>query len=169
MKRLILAVVALLALIGSALAQVAVAPNADHQKMLASPDPKLAANKKLVYDFVREVFEGGHLELAEKYMAEGYIQHNPSIPTGRAAFVERFSKFMKPKPIEARAHTPFVSMVAEGDYVVTSMVREYPDPQDPSKKYTSTWFDMYRIEGGKLAEHWDGAQKMPPMPPMAPH
>ncbi len=165
MKRLILAVVALLALIGSALAQVAVAPNPDHNKMLASPDPKLAANKKLVYDFVREVFEGGHLELAEKYMAEGYIQHNPGIPTGRAAFVERFSKFMKPKPIEARAKTPFVSIVAEGDLVVTSMVREYPDPQDLSKKYTTTWFDMYRIEGGKLAEHWDGAQKaMMPTP-----
>lgn len=46
-------------------AQVAVTASVDHQKLLASHDPKLAANKKLVYDFWREVFEAGHLELAE--------------------------------------------------------------------------------------------------------
>lgn len=35
---------------------------------------------------MREVFEGGHLELAEKYLAESYIQHYPRVPTGRAGF-----------------------------------------------------------------------------------
>ncbi len=43
--------------------------------------------------------------------------------------------------------------------VVLSFVREGPDPKDPTKKYTTTWFDMFRLEGGKIAEHWDGAQK----------
>jgi len=28
-----------------------------------------------------------------------------------------------------------------------------------TKKYTTTWFDMFRIEGGKIAEHWDAAPK----------
>jgi len=165
MKHFAITALALLAVAGSALAQVPVTPAANQDQLLASADPQLAANKKLAYDFVREVIDGGHLELAEKYMAEGYIQHNPGIATGRAAFVERFSKFIKPKPIGAKATTQFVNILAEGDYVVMSMAREYPDPQDTSKKYTTTWFDMYRIEGGKLAEHWDGAQKMPPMPP----
>jgi predicted SnoaL-like aldol condensation-catalyzing enzyme len=50
-------------------------------------------------------------------------------------------------------------MTAEGDLVVLSFVRELADPKDPAKKYTTTWFDMFRIEGGKIAEHWDGAQK----------
>jgi len=163
--KLILGVIAALTFTGSALAQVPVTPNPNYEQMIASADPKLAANKKLVYDLLREVFEGGHVELAEKYMTEGYIQHNPSIPTGRAAFIERFSKFMKPKPIQARSSLPLVGIIAEGDYVVVAMVREYPEPTDASKKYTTTWFDMYRIEGGKVAEHWDGAQKMPPMPP----
>ena len=27
----------------------------------------------------------------------------------------------------------------------------------PAKKYTTTWFDMFRIENGKIAEHWDPA------------
>ena len=82
--------------------------------MLVSADPRLAANKRLVYDFWREVFEGGHMELAEKYLAESYIQHNPNVPTGRAAFVEFFTRFRKPAPIEAQIKAPVVAIVAEG-------------------------------------------------------
>jgi len=151
--------VCLLLAAGPLHAQVPVLANTNHAQMLASPDPKLAANKRIVYDFWREVFEGRHMDLAEKYMAEGYIQHNPNVPTGRAAFVEFFSKLSGPKPIEAQVKAPLVALVAEGDFVVLSFVRELPDPKDPAKKYTTTWFDMFRLEGGKIAEHWDGAQK----------
>jgi predicted SnoaL-like aldol condensation-catalyzing enzyme len=140
-------------------AQVAVTPNANHEQMLVSSDAKAAANKRLVYDFWREVFEGGHMELAEKYMAESYIQHNPNVPTGRAAFIEFFRQFVKPKPIEARVKAPLVAIVADGDYVVLSFVSAQPDPKDSTRKYTTTWFDMFRIENGKIAEHWDPALK----------
>jgi len=143
----------------TACAQVAVAANPNQEQMLASSDPKVAANKRLVYDFWREVFEGGHMELAEKYMAESYTQHNPNVPTGRAAFIEFFSKFSKPKPIEARIKAPVVAIVGEGDLVVLSFVRENTDPKDSTKKYTTTWFDMFRIESSKIAEHWDPATK----------
>jgi predicted SnoaL-like aldol condensation-catalyzing enzyme len=34
-----------------------------------------------------------------------------------------------------------------------------PDPQDSTKRYTTTWFDMMRIRDGKVAEHWDYGQK----------
>ena len=142
-----------------ALAQVPVAANPDQAALLASADSRLAANKRLVHDFWREVFEGGHMELADKYLAEGYIQHNPMVPTGRAAFVEAFGKRVKPVPIEARIKAPLVAIVAEGDLVVLSFARELEDPKDASKKYSSTWFDMFRIENGKLAEHWDPALK----------
>jgi predicted SnoaL-like aldol condensation-catalyzing enzyme len=127
--------------------------------MLASADPQLAANKRLVYDFWREVFEGGHMELADKYLADSYIQHNPMVPTGRAAFVEAFSKRVKPVAIEPRIKSPLIAIVAEGDRVVLSFVREYDDPAAPGKKYTTTWFDMFRIENGRIAEHWDPATK----------
>jgi predicted SnoaL-like aldol condensation-catalyzing enzyme len=142
-----------------AAAQVPVKENTNQQQMLASSDPVLAANKRLVYDFWREVIEAGHLDLAEKYMAESYIQHNPNAATGRAGFIEFFSKFTKPTPVLSRVKAPLVSIVAEGDLVVLNFVQEVPDPRDPSKKYTTTWFDMLRIENGKLAEHWDSALK----------
>lgn len=152
-------VAAILAVPGVGYSQVAVSPNPNHEQLLASSDTKSAANKRLVYDFWREVFEGGHMELADKYMAESYIQHNPDVPTGRAAFVEFFQKFSKPKAIEAKVKAPLVSIVADGDFVVLSFVRELPDPKDSTKKYTTTWFDMFRIENGKIAEHWDPATK----------
>ena len=74
-------------------AQRRVVADPHHERLLQSRDPHLAANKRLVYDFWRKVLEAGHLELANQYLDEGYIQHNPNVPTGRAGFVEFFSKF----------------------------------------------------------------------------
>lgn len=142
-----------------AAAQVPVTAAPDHAALLASPDAKLAANKRLVYDFWREVFEAGHLDLADKYMAETYIQHNPLVATGRAAFVEFFGRFKKPGPIAPKVAAPLVTITAEGDIVVLSFVREVKDAKDPTKTYTTTWFDMFRIENGKIAEHWDPATR----------
>jgi predicted SnoaL-like aldol condensation-catalyzing enzyme len=146
-------------IVANARAQVAVVSNANHEQMLASPDARIAANKRIVYDFWREVFEAGHMELAEKYMAEGYIQHNPNVPTGRAAFIDFFSKNVTPHPIEPRVKAPLVAILAEGDLVVLVFAREAVDPKDSAKKYTTTWFDMFRLDGGKIAEHWDPATK----------
>ena len=144
----------------AASAQLAVVGQPNQELLLASSDPHLGANKRLVYDFWREVFEGGHMDLADRYMAESYIQHNPNVATGRAAFVEAFSKRVKAQPIEAKIKAPLVAIVAEGDLVILSFVREGTDPKDATKKYTTTWFDMFRIESGKIAEHWDPAQKL---------
>jgi predicted SnoaL-like aldol condensation-catalyzing enzyme len=140
-------------------AQVPVQANPNHEQLLANPDPKLAANKRVVYDFWREVVEGGHIELAEKYMTASFIQHNPNIPSGRAAFIEFFTRFGQKKPIEARIKAPLVAIVAEDKLVILTFVQERRDPQDRTRKYTRTWFDMFRLEGGKIAEHWDAAQK----------
>jgi predicted SnoaL-like aldol condensation-catalyzing enzyme len=157
----LMAVVSILLFANQSFAQLPVKPIADQNLLLKSKDPKLAKNKKLVFDFWREVFEGGHLDLADKYMAENYIQHNPNVPTGRKAFVDFFSKFAKSQPISPTIKAPVVAIIAEGNLVMISFVRELPDPKDSTKKYTTTWFDMFRIENGKIAEHWDGAEKMP--------
>jgi predicted SnoaL-like aldol condensation-catalyzing enzyme len=147
------------ALAAPAFAQVTAAASPDQERMLASSDPRVAANKRLVYDFWREVFEGGHVELADKYMAEGYIQHNPNVPTGRAAFVTFFGRIAKPRPVAPRITAPLVAITGEGDLVTLAFMREYPDPKNPGAKYTTTWFDMFRIEDGRIAEHWDPALK----------
>lgn len=60
---------------------------------MESDDPQLAANKKLVFDFWREVFQARNMDLAPEYMAEDYIQHNPNVPSGREAFVNFFGQF----------------------------------------------------------------------------
>lgn len=128
--------------------------------MLVSPDPKLAANKRLVYDFWREVLEAGHVSEVDKYVVESYVQHNPNVPDGRGALVGFvLRRIPAPKPVVAQVKAPLVSIVAERDTVVLCFVREYADPKDTSRKYTTTWFDMFRIENGKIVEHWDSALK----------
>jgi hypothetical protein len=84
-----------------AVAQVPVTPAADQEAMLRSGDARAQKNKRFVYDFWREVFEAAHMDLAPKYMAESYIQHNPNVPTGRQAFIDFFTKVRKPAPIDA--------------------------------------------------------------------
>jgi predicted SnoaL-like aldol condensation-catalyzing enzyme len=84
--------------------------------------------------------------------------------TGRQGFIDFFSKFRKPVPIVDTIKGQGVDIVAEGDKVVLSFVRQYPVPGDSTKKYTTTWFDMLRIENGKIAEHWDNAEMMAPPP-----
>ncbi|HVV56150.1 MAG TPA: ester cyclase [Mucilaginibacter sp.] len=129
------------------------------KSMLLSNDPRLAKNKRLVYDFWRCVLEGGHLELAPQYMTETYIQHNPNVPTGRQGFIDFFSKFAKARPIVDTIKGPLIAIVAEGDRVVLCFKAVHPDPKDPSKHYTTTSFEMLRVENGKIAEHWDSALK----------
>jgi len=143
----------------------------------ASMNAQEKKNLDLVLNWWRDVLEGGHLDLAPKYQAEDYIQHNPNANTGRAGFVEFFSKFAKPKnPIPATLSNPPVVKGAKGDYVWLVFESEQKDPRDASKTYHSNSFDVLRIQNGKVQEHWDSAQKMPgsgavktgvsPKPPM---
>jgi predicted SnoaL-like aldol condensation-catalyzing enzyme len=156
MNRLCFALVALLA--APAFGAMPVVAAKDQAALLTSKDRKLAANKKAAYDFYRIVLRGLRLDQADKYMTEGYIQHNPNADTGMKGFKEYFTKLGGPKPIPDMVDG-LVAMQAEGEYVTMSFVREYDDPKEKGKKYTSTWFDMFRFENGKIAEHWDPALK----------
>lgn len=145
---------------GMAAAQLPVVAQGNHEALLSSSDPKLARNKRLVYDFWREVVEAGHVEKAEKYVAEGYVQHNPNVATGRAALVEQIARSVKQQPVQLRVNAPLVAILAEGSFVMFSLVSEIPDKTNPAKKHTTTWFDLFRIEDGKIVEHWDSAAKL---------
>jgi predicted SnoaL-like aldol condensation-catalyzing enzyme len=136
----------------------ALLPEIDHGSMLTDIDWIQAANKHLVYDFWREVLEAGHLELADTYMTESFVMHNPHIPAGREAFVDFFSMACEPRPIADRVRAPLVGMVADGDFVVMRFASQRPDPSDRSRTETATWFNMFRIHAGKIAEHWDPPQ-----------
>src|SRR5882757_5357672 len=119
-------------------AQVPPVAAADQMALLKSDDAKLARNKKHVFDFWRIVYEGGHVDQAPKYMAEGYIQHNPNLPSGRATFVEFFKKARPPKPIADRMKMPVFAMVADGDLVSVFSARKVRDRANPSHVYFIT-------------------------------
>ena len=143
-------------------AALPVVPAKDQSAFLKSSDAKLKANKKIAYDFYRIVLQGRQLDQADKYMKEDYIQHNPNAETGIQGFKDYFSK-LGPSKTGVPATLPgLVAIQAEGDYVNLTFVREYPDPANPGQTYTTTWFDMFRIENGKIAEHWDCATKAAP-------
>ena len=140
-------------------AQVPPTAAPDQAALLQSPDPKLAAHKKLVFDMWRAIIQGAHVELAPKYFTKDYIQHNPNVATGRDAMVE-FMKSTRPvKPIEPTIHFPVIAIMAEGDKVLVASVTYNADPENPGKKYAGMHFDLFRIENGKIAEHWDSVPK----------
>ncbi|MPT48778.1 MAG: hypothetical protein E2598_10220 [Sphingobium sp.] len=151
---------------GSAHAQALSAPviaHSDPESLFTSPDPKLHANKQVALKIVKELLEAGHWDRAHLYLTKEYIQHNPLAASGLDAVVHYFVNVAKvqPKPIADKMQTKVVAVQAEGDYVTVSFVRELPDPKDPSRKYTTTWFDMWRFKDGKADEHWDPAT-LPP-------
>lgn len=139
------------------------------ESLFTSPDPRLNANKQVALKIVKELLEAGHWERAPQYLTKEYIQHNPVAKSGLEAVTHYFVDIAKvqPKPIPEKMQTKVVNVTAEGDYVVVSFVREMKNAQDPSKSYTTTWFDMWRFKDGKADEHWDPAT-LPPAPPPAP-
>jgi len=144
---------AALAVAGTALGQVPVMVNHNQSALLQSSDPKLAANKKIAYEFTRLVLRARDMDAARRLMAETYIQHNPTIATGRASFIDAFGSRPASPPLDTIED--LVTMVAEGDLVSLFFLRECQDPRNPGKTYTTTWFDMFRIENNLIAEHWD--------------
>ena len=134
----------------------------DAEALFTSPDPKLHRNKQAAYHIQRDLLEAGHWELADQWLTERYIQHNPNAKSGRAGVVAFFTQVLKvqPKPIPEKLSQKVVAVIAEGDYVVVITPRTLKDPKDPNKTYTTSWFDMWRFVDGKADEHWDGALLM---------
>lgn len=122
--------------------------------LLEAERPALAANKRLVFDLWQAVCERGRAA-ANPFLSEGYVEHNPNQGEDATAF----RGFSDPRNPSARTalDAPLVALVAQGDLVVLVTALEHPDPRHPGAIYTSTWFDMFRIENGRIAEHWDAA------------
>ena len=166
--RLLLAAVVILVAVLPAVAQEPVVgvTGAEADAMFTSKDPKLNTNKQAAYHIMKDLLECNHWELADKWLTADYHQHNPNVASGRDPVVKFFESFRKPSPItEHITKTKIVAVVAEGDLVLVVTPREMADPRDSSKKYTTSWFDMWRFKDGKADEHWDGATINPPPPP----
>lgn len=126
--------------------------------MLANADWRLANNKRLAFDLWRHTSEAGREEMALLYLDPIYIQHNPNAATGREGFMGYFAQ-RPDTSIETYLENPLVAVVAEGDLVMQALQGERRHPDKPDEMVVIAWFDMFRVENGRLIEHWDNAAK----------
>ncbi|WP_406843597.1 hypothetical protein [Flavobacterium soyae] len=114
---------------------------------------KTEVNKKLVKSFVEDILVNGRMEkLAGYFNGDNYIQHNPNIPdklSGLGAALESLGKqgiFLKYDKIhKVLGEGNFVLIVSEGHF---------------GKDYNA-FYDLFRVENGKIAEHWDVIELIP--------
>lgn len=114
----------------------------------------LQQNKQVVRDFYELAFNAKRPpDAVERYVGSEYIQHNPQAPDGPGAFIQFVTGFASEFPdlsIEIKR------VVAEKDIVVThGLIKTSAD--DPG----TVAADIFRLEDGKIVEHWDVLQPFP--------
>ncbi len=112
------------------------------------------ANKEAVMGLLQTAFlEGKPEEGVARYMGSRYTQHNPQAPDGPDGFIGYVNGF--------KAQFPEMSydvkrVIAEGDLVVLhGHMKMSPDDRG------SAVVDIFRLEDGKIVEHWDVLQPVP--------
>lgn len=132
-----------------------------------SPDPGVAAIKRLVMDFEADLarmvrdrtVEENVREIMERYIVEDYVQHDPNAPgNGRELLIE----FFRHVPLDKGTPPPVVSVIVEGDLACVMMRQPTPDPAIPDSTYDWNILTVFRIRDGKLAVHWSAYRKMVP-------
>ena len=111
------------------------------------------ANKKVVLDFYEKAINQKDFEAASKHFGNRYVQHNPVAADGPEG-LKAFLGFLKEKFPQSRSEIKRV--FADGDYVILHVhaVRE------PGTR-GSAIVDIFKLEGGKIVEHWDVIQPIP--------
>lgn len=87
----------------------------------------------------------GDLGVVDELVAEGFVQHNPQLPSGRAAFRDLLAAVT---PVEATVHR----VLADGDHVAI---------HHHVVTFGSAVVDIFRVVDGKVVEHWDVIQPLP--------
>lgn len=109
------------------------------------------AHRALVLEAMTALFQRRDASVVDRLYAPGYVQHNPGIAQGRTALAELVAQL----PPDVYYEPGLV--IAEGAYVaIHGRIRGWaPTPQ--------VVVDIFRIEDGRLAEHWDVLQnEIPP-------
>jgi predicted SnoaL-like aldol condensation-catalyzing enzyme len=120
---------------------------------LPETDPvtvETVANRSIVDDFVELFYAHRAVRLAfERHVALGYIQHNPSLPDGREAAIELLEPmFSSPS---------FTKRVLVDANLAAIHIHARPTPD----VLGGAVVDIFRLEGGKIVEHWDVLQPWP--------
>jgi len=128
--------------------------------LLMSAAPGLAgntvqeeANKKVVIDLYEKGINQKDFEAAAKNFGPRYIQHNPRAADGHEGF-KAFVGFLKAK--FPNYHSEIKRVFADGDFVILH-VHNVPEPGQRGAAIV----DIFRLENGKVVEHWDVRQDIP--------
>ena len=113
----------------------------------------VTANKEIVRNMVEEVFVGRNVDAVDTYFTETYIQRNPMLPSGSAVIKKFLSKQADAEPADARPNE-LHRVIGNSDLVATHSTY-YNLGETPLVA-----FDIFRIEDGRIAEHWDNLQPL---------
>ena len=113
----------------------------------------LEANKKLVVAFYDASINKKDFAAASRYLGSQYKQHNPTARDG-AEGLKAFIEFLKAR--FPNQHGEIKQVIAEGDLVVLHVHSTRGD-NTPGRAIV----DIFRVEGGKVVEHWDVIQDIP--------
>ena len=110
-------------------------------------------NKKTVVEFYEKAINQKDFEAASKYMGPRHTQHNPMAANGPEGLKD-FIQFLCTR--YPGSHSEIKRVLADGDYVVLHVhaVRE------PGTR-GSAIIDIFKLENGKIVEHWDVIQEIP--------
>ena len=120
---------------------------------LAGNTPQEEANKKVVLDLYEKGINQKDFEAAAKDLGPRYVQHNPRAKDGPEGF-KAFIEFLKAKL--PNYHSDIKKVFADGDYVILH-VHNVPAPGERGAAIV----DIFRLENGKVVEHWDVRQDIP--------
>ena len=118
----------------------------------ATPEQE-AANKAAVLAFHEKGLNQKDADAALKYVGDRYVQHNPNAADSPEGF-RQFIAFLRDK--YPASHSEIKRVFTDGDYVILHVhaVRE------PGTRGNAI-IDIFRLEGGKIVEHWDAVQPIP--------
>lgn len=112
---------------------------------------KTEANKALVRACIENLLmREGDLSEPERYIGEGYIQHNAEVEDGLAPFVAKLRD-----PERKLWYERIVLLVGRGNFVATLSETSWE-----AQRYAQV--DIFRVEEGRIVEHWDAVEPCPP-------
>ncbi|MET4095408.1 ester cyclase [Arthrobacter sp. UYCu712] len=113
----------------------------------------LERNKKVVVDYYQTAFGGDPQRAVSEHFGDRYVQHNPDAEDGPAAFVSFVNWLRSTYP---QLQLEIKRVIAEGDIVATHS-HLILNPGEPGRALA----DFFRLENGKVVEHWDVIQDIP--------
>lgn len=119
-----------------------------------SDKEKTAINKTLIKNFVVDVLKDGKAEKITNYVStEKYLQHNSAIGDGLDGLGAALQYFAENGLV--LEYDKVHKVLGEGNFVLT--ISEGKFGQGDHVAY----FDLFRLEAGKIVEHWDIIQNIP--------